>query len=147
MLPIILPIFLLFSGFEIFWGLFYSVAGRHGRNSTQGHHRLAVMQAIALRVPYPRARGGIEMMRGKKLPQDNFCRSPSFRIILVSVKFVSAILGPEMGAPILWTPEKNACFLQEKPCPQNSPFLGGFWGGRGGECRFYFYGRADFSDS
>ena len=24
-------------------------------------------------------------------------------------------------------------------------FGGGFWGG-GGECRFYFYGRADFSD-
>ena len=40
-----------------------------------------------------------------------------FRKILVSVKFVSAILGPEMGAPILWTPGKNAFFLQEKPCP------------------------------
>ena len=39
------------------------------------------------------------------------------RKILVSVKFVSAILGPEMGAPILWTPGKNAFFLQEKPCP------------------------------
>ena len=25
-------------------------------------------------------------------------------------------------------------------------FGGGFWGGGGGECRFYFYGRADFSD-
>ena len=25
-------------------------------------------------------------------------------------------------------------------------FRGGFWGG-GGKCRFYFYGRADFSDS
>ena len=39
------------------------------------------------------------------------------KILLVSVKFVSAILGPEMGAPILWTPGKNAFFLQEKPCP------------------------------
>ena len=39
------------------------------------------------------------------------------RKILVSVKFVSAILGPEMGAPILWTPGKTAFFLQEKPCP------------------------------
>ena len=28
------------------------------------------------------------------------------------------------------------------------PFLvGGVFGGGGGECRFYFYGRADFSDS
>ena len=41
----------------------------------------------------------------------------SFRKIPVSVKFVSAILGPEMGVPILWTPGKNAFFLQEKPCP------------------------------
>ena len=36
---------------------------------------------------------------------------------LVSVKFVSAILGPEMAAPILWTPGKNAFFLQENLCP------------------------------
>ena len=65
----------------------------------------------------------------------------------MSVKFVSAILGPEMGAPILWTPGKNAFFLQEKPMSVKFPFFwggGGFWGG--GECRFYFYGRADFSD-
>ena len=52
------------------------------------------------------------------------------RIILVSVKFVSAILGPEMGAPVLWTPGKNAFFLQEKP--MSIKFLvfgggGGFW--------------------
>ena len=39
------------------------------------------------------------------------------RKILVSVKFVSAILGPEMAAPILWTPGKNAFFLQENLCP------------------------------
>ena len=26
------------------------------------------------------------------------------------------------------------------------PFLGGFFFGGGGECRFYFYGRADFSE-
>ena len=68
----------------------------------------------------------------------------------MSVKFVSAILGPEMGAPILWTPGKNAFFLQEKQTmPLKFPFLGGglFGGGGGGECRFYFYGRADFSDS
>ena len=33
--------------------------------------------------------------------------------ILVSVKFLSAILGPEMGAPILWAPGIFAFFLQE----------------------------------
>ena len=38
-------------------------------------------------------------------------------IFIVSVKFVSAILGPEMAATISWTPGKNAFFLQEKPCP------------------------------
>ena len=39
------------------------------------------------------------------------------KILLVSVKFLSAILGPEMAEPILWTPAKNASALQEKPCP------------------------------
>ena len=39
------------------------------------------------------------------------------KILLVSVKFVSAILGPEMAAPILWTPGKNAFFLQENLHP------------------------------
>ena len=38
-----------------------------------------------------------------------------FRKILVSVKSLSAILGPEMGASILWMPGENAFFLQEKP--------------------------------
>ena len=36
-----------------------------------------------------------------------------FRKILVSVKFLSAILGPEMAAPILWAPRVSAFFLQE----------------------------------
>ena len=40
-----------------------------------------------------------------------------FRKILVSIKFLSAILGPEMAAPILWTRGKIALFLQENPCP------------------------------
>ena len=69
------------------------------------------------------------------------------RKTLVSIKLLSAILGPEMAAPILWTPGKNAFFLQEKPMSIKFLVLGGgyfgFWGGRG-ECRFYFYGRADF---
>ena len=55
-----------------------------------------------------------------------------------------------MAAPILWTPGKNAFFLQEKPLSIKFLVLGGgdilgfFWGG---ECRFYFYGREDFSDN
>ena len=63
------------------------------------------------------------------------------RKILVSVKFVSAILGPEMGAPILWTPGKMRSFCRKNHV-RKIPL---FWGG-GGKCRFYFYGRADFSE-
>ena len=37
--------------------------------------------------------------------------------ILMSVKFVSAILGPEMAAPILGTPGKMRPFCRKKPCP------------------------------
>ena len=73
-----------------------------------------------------------------------------FRKILVSVKFLSAILGPEMAAPILWTPGKMPSF-----CRRTSMSIkffvfwggGGFWVLRGGGgCRFYFYGRGDFSE-
>ena len=67
------------------------------------------------------------------------------RKILVSVKFVSAILGPEMGAPILWTPGKMPSFCRKNHVRKIPRFRGGILGG-GGECRFYFYGRADFSD-
>ena len=51
--------------------------------------------------------------------QGSWCisRVPVFRKILVSVKFLSAILGPETAAPILWTRGKIAFFLQENPCP------------------------------
>ena len=67
----------------------------------------------------------------------------SFRKILVSVKFVSAILGPEMAAPILWTPGKNAFFLQEKLHVRKiPPFWGGFWGG--GSADFIFMGARIF---
>ena len=86
---------------------------------------------------------------GTPLIQVLFSGLPSVRKILVSIKFVSAILGPEMAAPILWTPGKMRSFCR-KTCVHKIPrFRGGgyfgFWGG-GGECRFYFYGRADFSE-
>ena len=44
---------------------------------------------------------------------------------------------------------KNALFLQEKPMSIKFLVLGGggiLGFGGGGECRFYFYGRADFSE-
>ena len=45
---------------------------------------------------------------------------------------------------------KNAFFLQEEPMSIKFLLLGGggvFWVlGGGGECRFYFYGRTDFSE-
>ena len=70
------------------------------------------------------------------------------RKILVSVKFLSAILGPEMAAPILWAPRISVFFLQENLHVHKIPrFRGGvFWVWGGGECPFYFYGRGDFSD-
>ena len=52
-----------------------------------------------------------------KIPSRHKSRHLYIRKLLVSVKFLSAILGPEMAAPILWTPRKNASVLQEKPCP------------------------------
>ena len=62
----------------------------------------------------------------------------------MSVKMLSAILAPEMAAPILWTPGKNAFFMQEKPHVHKIPrFRGGvlgFGGGRGGSADFIFMG-------
>ena len=55
------------------------------------------------------------------------------RKILVSVKFLSAILGPEMAAPILWAPRISGFFLQENLHVHKIPrFRGGYCGfGRG----------------
>ena len=72
----------------------------------------------------------------------------SVRKILVSVKFLSAILGPEMGASILWTPGKMIFFfLQEEPMSIKFLVLGGgVFGvlGRGGGADFIFMGARIF---
>ena len=49
----------------------------------------------------------------------------SDRKILVSVKFVSAILGPEMGAPILWTRGKMRSFCRKTHVHKIPRFRGG----------------------
>ena len=53
-----------------------------------------------------------------------------------------------MAAPILWTPGKMRLFCRKNNVHKIPRFRGG--GGilvlGGGECRFYFYGREDFSD-
>ena len=66
----------------------------------------------------------------------------------MSVKFLSAILGPEVGASILWAPGEMRSFCR-KPMSIKFCILGGggiLGFGGGGECRSYFYGRADFSE-
>ena len=62
------------------------------------------------------------------------------------VKFLSAILGPEMAAPILWTYGKTPSFCRKTSMSIKFLVLGGDFGFGGGECRFYFYGRGDFSE-
>ena len=73
-----------------------------------------------------------------------------FRKILMSVKFVFAIPGPEMAAPILWAPGKMRSFCRKNHVHKIPRFRGGGGylglGGGGGKCRFYFYGREDFSE-
>ena len=62
----------------------------------------------------------------------------------MSVKFLSAILGPEMGASILWAPGKMRSFCRKTPFPR---FRGGgvfwVWGG-GGSADFIFMGAGIF---
>ena len=72
--------------------------------------------------------------------------------ILVSVKFLSAILGPEMGAPILWATGVFAFFLQESLHVHKIPRLGGgggrgilgFFGGGGGVPILFLWARGFF---
>ena len=50
-----------------------------------------------------------------------------------------------MAVTILWAPGKMRSFCGKKTHVHKiPPFMGGVGGG---ECRFYFYGREDFSDS
>ena len=69
-----------------------------------------------------------------------FLGQKKIRNILVSVKFLSAVLGPEMAAPILWAPRISAFFLQENLHVRKIPrFRGGYFGfGGGGSADFIF---------
>ena len=81
-----------------------------------------------------------------ELPQKEHCtlqKNPRVHKI-----FLPAILGPELAAPILWAPGKNALFLQEKPMPIKFLVLGGggFWVflGGGGIADLIFMGARIF---
>ena len=63
----------------------------------------------------------------------------------MSVKFVSAILGPEMAAPILWTPgKKNSVLSAGKPVSVKFLLFRGGLGGGGGSADFIFMGARIF---
>ena len=68
------------------------------------------------------------------------------KILLVSVKFVSAILGPETAAPILWTPGKMRSFCRKTYVHKIPRFRGGYFGfaGGGGSADFIFMGARIF---
>ena len=70
---------------------------------------------------------------------------PILRKILVSVKFVSASLGPEMAAPILWTPGKMRPFCRKNHVHKIPRFRGGgYFGFGGGSADFTFMGAGIF---
>ena len=67
----------------------------------------------------------------------------------MSVKFSARNSGAGNGRAKFMGAWTNAFFLQEKAMSRKIPRFGGggilgFWGG--GECRFYFDGREDFSE-
>ena len=72
---------------------------------------------------------------------------PDFRKILASVKFLSAILGPEMAAPIYGRLEK--C-IRSAGKTMSIKFLAlgggylGFWGGGGGSADLFLWARGFF---
>ena len=81
--------------------------------------------------------------------KDHNLRGQKFiRKILVSVKFLSAIMGPEMGAPILWTPGKMLPFCWKNHVHKIPRFRGGgyfgFGGGGVGSADFIFMGARIF---
>ena len=73
-----------------------------------------------------------------------FAEKTKIRKILVSVKFVSAILGPEMGAPILWTPGKMRSFCRKNHVRKIPLFWGFFFGGGGGVPILFLWARGFF---
>ena len=65
----------------------------------------------------------------------------------MSVTFLSAILGPEMAAPQFYGRLEKCVLSAGKTMSIKFLVLGeGYFGFGGGKCRFYFYGREDFSD-
>ena len=65
--------------------------------------------------------------------------------ILVSVKVLSAILGPEMGASILWTPGKCVLSAGKTHAHKIPRFrVGVFWVWGGGGADFIFMGARIF---
>ena len=60
-------------------------------------------------------------------------------------KLLSAILGPEMAARILWAPGKMRSSAGKTHVRKIPPFRGGgFWGGGGGSADFIFMGARIF---
>ena len=63
----------------------------------------------------------------------------------MSIKFVSAILGPEMAAPILWAPGKMRSFCRKTYVHKIPRFRGGgYFGFGGGIADFIFTGAGIF---
>ena len=78
-------------------------------------------------------------------PPKTFQKNPRVRKC-----FLSAILGPEMAAPILWARGKNSFFLQDKPMSIKFLVLRGgggilcFWGGGGEVAILFLWARGFF---
>ena len=76
---------------------------------------------------------------------DQILLPPFIRKILASIKCFVRNSGPERAAPILWAPRISDLHVHEIPRFFGGGYLG-LVGGGAGKCRFYFYGRGDFSD-
>ena len=150
------------------------INGNHGNHGNDNHHgnqgcKSRVPQTTGLEIPDckplpPKFRGShfTPKFRGrpsKKTIEQGISDTPSpkfwgrichtqIRKILVSVKFVSAILGPEMAAPILWTPGKMRPFCRKNHVHKIPRFFGGagFWVLGGGEVPILFLWARGFSE-